>query len=65
MKIAALLAGIGLCLNVLVDFVNFALNVPRMGAYFAPRYLIGQGTWLFAQACLIAFLFSFYTRVKE
>ncbi len=64
MKIAALLAGIGLSLNVLVDLVNLALNLTRMGSYL-PRYLGGQATWLFAQACMIAFFFSFYARVKE
>ncbi len=64
MRIAALLAGIGLALNVLVDLVNLALNLTRMGRYM-PQYLAGQATWLFAQACMMAFFFTFYARLKE
>jgi hypothetical protein len=65
MKIAALLAGIALSLNVGVGLINFAMYLSRVGVSLVPGYLAGQGMWFFAQACMIAFFFTFYARVKE
>ena len=65
MKIAALLAGIALTLNIGVGIINLALNISRMGVRLVPGYLAGQGMWFFAQACMIAFFFTFYSRTKE
>jgi hypothetical protein len=65
MKTAALLAGIALALNVGVGIINFAMYVSRVGVALVPGYLAGQGMWFFAQACMIAFFFTFYSRAKE
>jgi phage shock protein PspC (stress-responsive transcriptional regulator) len=65
MKIAALLAGIALTLNIGVGLINLALTVSRMGTHLLPGYLAGQGMWFFSEACMIAFFFTFYARVKE
>jgi hypothetical protein len=65
MKIAALLAGIALALNVGVGIINFGMYVSRVGVALVPGYLAGQGTWFFAQACMMAFFFSFYARAKD
>ncbi|HKD44307.1 MAG TPA: hypothetical protein VKD24_01520 [Candidatus Angelobacter sp.] len=65
MKIAAMLAGIALSINVAMGLLNLALNVSRMGIRFVPGYVGSQATWLFAEVCMIAFFFSFYVRAKE
>lgn len=65
MKIAALLAGIALALNVGVGIINLAMYVSRMGMRLTPGYLAGQGMWFFAEACMIAFFFTFYSRAKD
>jgi hypothetical protein len=65
MKIAALLAGVALALNIVVGLVNVALYVSRVGVHLLPGYLAGQGMWFFAQTCMLAFFFTFFARAKD
>lgn len=65
MKSVALLAGIAMALSTAMGFINFVLNLARMGMRPGIPWALGQLLWLFAQASLIAFFFTFYSRAKE
>lgn len=68
MKIVTLLCGIALVLNIALNVYNFATYLVRMHAamYRSPvlPYVLNEGTWVLAEACLAAFFFILFTRQK-